>query len=73
MKDKYGVELAVGDQVVISQYNIFTNRTTFEKAVITRLYTVVSVDNENLKTEGADVDLINGEQSEAFTKFIIKI
>ena len=74
MIDKYGSELKVGDIVVISSYNIFTNKTTFEKGVITRLYTVVDAETRQNALDLAEVELVNGETIDGVSyRGIIKV
>jgi len=54
MKDKYDINLKVGDSVIINSYNLFTDRDTFERGVIEDIYTVTDGTN---RTELSDVNI----------------
>lgn len=62
LTDKYGVMIAVGDEVVINSHNIFSGKDTFEKGVVTRLYAVVDKERpETTRLELAEIELHNGK------------
>lgn len=69
MKDKYGIELKKGDNVVVNSYNIFSGKDTFDKGTITKLYVVMDKDRpEDTRMELAEIELYSGKIIDAVGK-----
>ena len=71
MRDKYGNILYVGDDVVISQPNVFKKSPKFDRGLIKRI-SFVTDEQGNNRVDYCEVDF-GDTVSEAYTDFIIKV